>query len=251
MVTGIGDFLGAAAARRIGLEVRSLAEDLGAEASRVAPAAAIALLLSESNGTRPAGRRFSRELRPIQPGLTVIKIGGGILGIPEAFERVTHAVAVASKRARLVVFPGGGPFADTVRDLDGKLGLTPASAHWMAILGMDQYAHVLAGQIPGAEIVDGSAGIAEVHERGGVPVLAPHRWLKSADELPHTWSVTSDSLAAYIAALLGAHRLVVIKPQEGGMELMDAHFTRALPEGIELRVLGPRQLEQLEEVLTG
>jgi aspartokinase-like uncharacterized kinase len=251
MVTGIGDFLGAAAARRIGLEVRSLAEDLGAEASRVAPAAAIALLLSESNGVRPTAGRFSRELRPIQPGLTVIKIGGGILGIPEAFERVTRAVAVASKRARLVVFPGGGPFADTVRDLDGKLGLTPSSAHWMAILGMDQYAHVLAGQITGAEIVDGSAGIAEVHERGGVPVLAPHRWLKSADELPHTWSVTSDSLAAYIAALLGAHRLVVIKPQEGGMELMDAHFTRALPEGIELRVLGPRQLEQLEEVLTG
>ena len=251
VVTGIGDFLGAAAARRIGLEVRSLAEDLGADASRVAPAAAIALLLSESNGTRPTGRRVSRELEPIQEGLTVIKIGGGILGIPGAFERVTRAVAAASKRARLVVFPGGGPFADTVRDLDGKLGLTPSSAHWMAILGMDQYAHVLAGQIPGAEIVDGSAGIAEVHERGGVPVLAPHRWLKSADELPHTWSVTSDSLAAYIAALLGAHRLVVIKPQEGGMELMDAHFTRALPDGIELRVLGPRQLEQLEEVLGG
>jgi dihydroneopterin aldolase len=121
----------------------------------------------------------------------------------------------------------------------------------MAILGMDQYAHVLAEQIPGAEIVEGSAGIAEVHERGGVPVLAPHRWLKSADELPHTWSVTSDSLAAYIAALLGAHRLVVIKPLEGAMELMDAHFTRALPDGIELRVLGPKQLAQLEDVLAG
>ena len=86
---------------------------------------------------------------------------------------------------------------------------------------------------------------------GRVPVLAPHRWLKSADELPHTWSVTSDSLAAYIAALLGAHRLVVIKPQEGGMELMDAHFTRALPDGIELRVFGPKQLDQLEDLLAG
>jgi len=164
---------------------------------------------------------------------------------------VASAVAKASKTARLVVFPGGGPFADTVRDLDGTLGLTPSSAHWMAILGMDQYAHVLAEQIPGAEIVEGSAGIAEVHERGGVPVLAPHRWLRSADELPHTWSVTSDSLAAYIAALLGAHRLVVIKPLEGAMELMDAHFTRALPDGIELRVLGPKQLAQLDDVLAG
>ena len=251
VVTGIGDFLGAAAARRVGLEVRSLAEHLGPDGSRVAPAAAIALLLSESNGIRPVARRISREINPAMGGLTVIKIGGGILGIPGALERVASAVAKASKTARLVVFPGGGPFADTVRDLDGKLGLTPSSAHWMAILGMDQYAHVLAEQIPGAEIVEGSAGIAEVHERGGVPVLAPHRWLKSADELPHTWSVTSDSLAAYIAALLGAHRLVVIKPLEGGMELMDTHFTRALPDGIELRVLGPKQLEQLEDVLAG
>jgi probable H4MPT-linked C1 transfer pathway protein len=251
VVTGIGDFLGAGAARRVGLEVRSLAEHLGPDVSRVAPAAAIALLLSESNGIRPAARRISREIKPAEGGLTVIKIGGGILGIPGALERVARAVAKASKTARLVVFPGGGPFADTVRDLDGRLGLTPSSAHWMAILGMDQYAHVLAEQIPGAEIVEGSAGIAEVHERGGVPVLAPHRWLRSADELPHTWSVTSDSLAAYIAALLGAHRLVVIKPQEGGMELMDAHFTRALPDGIELRVLGPKQLEQLEDVLAG
>ena len=251
VVTGIGDFLGAAAARRVGLEVSSLAEHLGPDASRVAPAAAIALLLSESNGIRSVARRISREITPAKAGLTVVKIGGGILGIPGALEWVARAVAKASKTARLVVFPGGGPFADTVRDVDGKLGLGPSSAHWMAILGMDQYAHVLAEQIAGGEIVDGSAEIAEVHERGGVPVLAPHRWLKSADELPHTWSVTSDSLAAYIAALLGAHRLVVIKPQEGGIELMDAHFTRALPDGIELRVLGPKQLEQLEDVLAG
>jgi (4-(4-[2-(gamma-L-glutamylamino)ethyl]phenoxymethyl)furan-2-yl)methanamine synthase len=251
VVTGIGDFLGLAAARRIGLEVHSLADDLGPDASRVAPAAAIALLLSESNEVRHATRRISRESAPGHQGLTVVKIGGGILAIPGAFERVTRAVATASKKARLVVFPGGGPFADIVRDIDGKMGLSPSSAHWMAILAMDQYAHVLAEQIADAEIVDGSAGIAKVHERGGIPVLAPHRWLKSADELPHTWSVTSDSLAAYIAALLGAHRLVVIKPREGGMELMDPHFTRALPDGIELRVLGPKQLEQLEENLAG
>ncbi|HSE67489.1 MAG TPA: hydantoinase/oxoprolinase family protein, partial [Gemmatimonadales bacterium] len=129
VVTGIGDFLGAAAALRIGLEVRSLAEDLGPDASRVAPAAAIALLLSESNGIRPIARRISREVAAAHQGLTVVKIGGGILGIPGALERVARAVAIASKKARLVVFPGGGPFADTVRDLDGKLGLTPSSAH--------------------------------------------------------------------------------------------------------------------------
>ena len=51
---------------------------------------------------------------------------------------------------RIVVVPGGGPFADAVRDFDRSLGLSPHTAHWMALLAMDQYGHVLADRIPGA-----------------------------------------------------------------------------------------------------
>jgi probable H4MPT-linked C1 transfer pathway protein len=50
VVTGLGDFLGARAARRAGLRVVRLAEQLGADAARVAPAAAVALLLEETLG---------------------------------------------------------------------------------------------------------------------------------------------------------------------------------------------------------
>jgi hypothetical protein len=46
VVTGLGDFIAAEAARRVGLEVRSLAERLGA-AARVAPAAAVGWLLAD------------------------------------------------------------------------------------------------------------------------------------------------------------------------------------------------------------
>lgn len=45
VVSGVGAFLGAAAARAAGLSVVSLADALGEEASRAAPAAAVALLL--------------------------------------------------------------------------------------------------------------------------------------------------------------------------------------------------------------
>ena len=41
------------------------------------------------------------------------------------------------------------------------------------------------------------------------------------------------------------------RANSAGLELMDAHFTRALPDGIELRVLGPKQLAQLDDVLAG
>ena len=48
VVTGLGDFLAADAARRAGLHVVPLAGSLGVEAARSAPAAAVALLLANS-----------------------------------------------------------------------------------------------------------------------------------------------------------------------------------------------------------
>lgn len=47
VVTGAGAFIGAAAARDAGLDVVSLAAELGADAARCAPAAAVALLLEQ------------------------------------------------------------------------------------------------------------------------------------------------------------------------------------------------------------
>jgi (4-(4-[2-(gamma-L-glutamylamino)ethyl]phenoxymethyl)furan-2-yl)methanamine synthase len=48
VVTGLGSFIAAAAAGRAGLNVVSLASELGADAARCAPAAAVAILLAEA-----------------------------------------------------------------------------------------------------------------------------------------------------------------------------------------------------------
>ncbi|HEU4589049.1 MAG TPA: hydantoinase/oxoprolinase family protein [Gemmatimonadales bacterium] len=50
VITGVGDFIAEAAAHRAGLGVLRLAERLGAEAARTAPAAAVALLLAREQG---------------------------------------------------------------------------------------------------------------------------------------------------------------------------------------------------------
>ena len=52
VVTGLGDFIAAEAARRAGLEVVALDERLGA-AARTAPAAAVAWLLADEPATAP------------------------------------------------------------------------------------------------------------------------------------------------------------------------------------------------------
>lgn len=181
----------------------------------------------------------------------VIKVGGGLLRRTGALEQVTAAVASAGRRHRVVVVPGGGPFADAVREIDRRIGLPPDAAHWMAILAMDQFAHVLAARIGGAGIVEEPERIAPLLARGGLPVLAPARWLRAADPLPHSWDVTSDSIAAWVAAALGARRLILIKPVAGDpARLVDPHFAR-VAASVEHQVLAAPDIAELERLLDG
>jgi aspartokinase-like uncharacterized kinase len=59
-----------------------------------------------------------------------------------------------------------------------------------------------------------------------IPVLAPYAWLRRADPLPHSWEVTSDSIAAWIARAIGASRLVLVKPPgaESRPDIVDGYF---------------------------
>jgi aspartokinase-like uncharacterized kinase len=189
------------------------------------------------------------DMRPAS-GLTVIKVGGGLTGIPGALEHVCGRIARAGEAHALVVVPGGGLFADAVRSFDAELGLSSEVAHWMAILAMDLYGHVLADQIRSAALVEESGEISATVCRGSVAVLAPYRWMRAADVLPHTWGVTSDSIAAFIAGALGAIRLVLIKPAVDG-EPVDPCFRAALPAGLPYRVVPWETIEELESWLSG
>ncbi|HVG70640.1 MAG TPA: hydantoinase/oxoprolinase family protein [Vicinamibacterales bacterium] len=231
VVTGLGDFIARAAARSVSLDVVSLADDIGEDAARYAPAAAVALLCAD--GPAEAGQYSRRSVRlQADQSLMVIKVGGGLLEHLDHLGRVVAAISDVSRTLRVVVVPGGGPFADAVRRVDERLPLGDEEAHWMAILGMDQYAHLLAARIDAGAVVAGREEIEDAHRRGHTPVLAPSAWLKAADPLSHSWDVTSDSIAAWVAGELGAARLLLIKPPGArGPNLVDAHFENARPAG--------------------
>ena len=141
--------------------------------------------------------------------------------------------------AGLLIVPGGGPFADAVRDADRALRFGDEAAHWMAVLAMDQVAHILTERLDRATLVETQHEIDGVAGTGR-PVLAPYRLLRAADALPgalpHTWDVTSDSIAAWFAGQLGARCLVLVKtvaPAAGGLrDLVDPYFGLALPSGV-------------------
>src|SRR2546427_11280588 len=106
---------------------------------------------------------------------TVVKVGGGLLGKAGAFELVMEALTAFRSGRRLLVLPGGGPFADAVRQMFKRIKIGEDAAHWMAVLGMDQYAHALAARIPGAALVDGEGGIAAALAASRLPGVAPYR----------------------------------------------------------------------------
>jgi len=196
----------------------------------------------------------------------VVKVGGSLLESGSLPSLLT-ALGELAGRHRLVVVPGGGPFADAVRGACSRHDPGASAAHWMAILAMDQHAHLIAGLLPTARLTTGPDEIAKVLAEGLLPVLAPFRWLRAVDPLPHGWHVTSDSIAAWVAARLSARRLVLLKSLEGvpGTSgavvaaaplrssalagIVDEYFERAVEPGLECWVLSGREPERLGELL--
>ena len=89
--------------------------------------------------------------------------------------------------------------------------------------------------------------IAAGAEAAGRPaVLAPYRWMRSADVLPHSWDATSDSVAAFIAGALDAAHLVLVKPRDGPPEeMVDGCFFLVLPADLPWTVIGWERLNEL------
>jgi probable H4MPT-linked C1 transfer pathway protein len=257
VVTGLGAFVGGRAARAAGLNIVALSTQLGDAGARSAPAAAVALLLDRKlaksgvgtasnagSGLQPtsnvgAGLQLSNvraglQTRPRTEAhngrpLTVIKLGGSLLANPAEW-RAAIATIATTEADRIVIVPGGGPFADQVREIDAQLALTDSAAHWMAIAGMDQHAEMIATAHDRLLRVVDEAGVWTAHAGGEVPVIAPLQWLRAADPLPHAWDVTSDSIAAWLAGELGAARLILIKPAGiSGPSSVDSYFMTALP----------------------
>jgi hypothetical protein len=127
----------------------------------------------------------------------IVKVGGSLYNqIPDI-----APILIASDRP-LFLIPGGGPFADLVR----QVRVNNDAAHWMAIAAMEQYGWFIS-----------SFGILTT-DRIAVPLtttlLLPYRCLRLTDILPHTWDVTSDTIAAWVAGTLHLD-LLLLKSIDG------------------------------------
>ena len=174
------------------------------------------------------------------PVTIVVKIGGSLLDWPELPSRLKRLLDQRSD-VRPVLIGGGGAAADVVRSWGDTFSLSETVCHELALQAMGLTASLLTQIVPQSRIVSSIEEAAECWSRGERPVLSfgpsavgsphaaspplPNPLPRSGGEgtkgkalredcgleLPQSWAVTSDSLAAWVAWKWRADELWLLK----------------------------------------
>ena len=145
----------------------------------------------------------------------IIKVGGSLSETPNVLNKLGVALSQMAKKHQVVVVPGGGRFADNVRDIDATFHLPALTAHRMAILAMDQYGLLLSHVIPDAITCESLRGLKKIAKIGKVTILLPAKFLVECDPFEPSWDVTSDSITAFIATQLKTTKVILVTDVDG------------------------------------
>jgi len=145
---------------------------------------------------------------------TVVKIGGSLCA-GDGLADIGRELGALGRRHPVLVVPGGGEFADLVRKNYRRYDIGETAAHCMALLAMDQYGYLLSRFIENSSLETEPASARQAAESGRVAIFLPSAALIRDDPLPHSWQVTSDTIAAWTARELSCGRLVLLKDVDG------------------------------------
>jgi len=176
----------------------------------------------------------------------VVKLGGSLM--THSICEWTAILGRPGGRSRLVV-PGGGIFAETVRqaqrDASGHVRFGHAIAHDMAILGMHQFGLVLSEDLPEyqrlltvRQVIAAAQGERGIENCNGIWLPDPHD-LRTQSDIVASWDMTSDAFSVWIAAQANIKEVVLVKSVPAD-ELNDRPL---------LRFLGAGEHSRLQEIL--
>lgn len=155
----------------------------------------------------------------MQAGMTqpiaVVKVGGSLFDLPDLRSRLAAVVGLRPSH-HIAFVSGGGAAADVVRGLQPVHGLTDAAAHRVAMESLS------VGEALLSELIGQSARVgtyAEARQAWGnqmTPVFGASRFVQNESAANHrtlqeTWATTSDAIAAWIANVVRAEEIVMLK----------------------------------------
>lgn len=124
----------------------------------------------------------------------VIKLGGSLIDYAPSIIKNLQKI----NDHTILIVPGGGIFADTIRSIAIKYNISDNAAHSMAILSMEQYGLYLIDKT-NVNRIESFENIKE-----GVSIFFPYNLLKNSNEIIPSWDTTSDTISAWIAYKVGA-----------------------------------------------
>lgn len=152
----------------------------------------------------------------------VVKIGGSLLARP-AWPEAIAALLEATAGPRVIVV-GGGPVVDGLRAIDAAAPQPAAVLHWRAIEALGITARLVAAAV--------GLPLAKSPTTTAMVVLDAAGWMQNDQGLPEGWHVTSDSIAAVVAARAGGGLLLAksVSPPTADLQALascgwiDPHF---------------------------
>ena len=116
--------------------------------------------------------------------------------------------------SNIIIVPGGGEFADKVREMQVIFKFDDQIAHRMALLAMSQYGYLLAGMNPKLQVVEDIETLLSSLGKHLPLLWLPTALIEDNSEIPASWDFTSDSIALWLAIQLAAHRLILVKSKD-------------------------------------
>lgn len=187
----------------------------------------------------------------------IIKLGGSLLHQEngEILKNLGKRISEnTNEHSQLKIIPGGGIFADGVRQAGEKYSLQEETCHYMALLAMDQYGYLLQEFIPHSQITTLACDLQQVNNQPHPQILLCSEFISSLSptDLPRTWDITSDSIAGYLAKERQARLLILIKSIDINVDLkepdIDPFFQKLMPFSFPTWIINglfPARLSQL------
>lgn len=196
----------------------------------------------------------------------VLKLGGSLLDRPDLLPRIRQWLARQAPAERWLIV-GGGELADSIRRADRLHGLGEEASHWLCARAMAIHAEMVKALLPESRWCASVRSLLNQVAKPSLVIIDPWTFLHdeepdmSASPLPASWDVTSDSIAARLANLVGAAELTLLKsalPKEGNSideaveaGYVDRYFPQALDRFPLVRVVNLRDDHFSEAIWRG
>ncbi|TFF94251.1 MAG: hypothetical protein EU544_04725 [Promethearchaeota archaeon] len=161
----------------------------------------------------------------MNPENILAKVGGSVLSKEKNVKNILSQFQNLQDQElikHIILICGGGAYANFIRKADKQLSLGDDLSHWLAISAMDynSYQTFLLSKKLGFQntrLIRDLENLRKslVMDEKKILFFTCYEYLIKMDELPHSWQVTSDSIAYYLSVKLGFNACYLIKNVDG------------------------------------